>query len=110
MKSELILYTSGPRMNHGTNAVTLPPPVIASSCSGCTYVIDVLEIFWNTDIYTHTTATVIVEVNKASNKTRTSTVQGTRILPNAPLGGSLCYGLGDHNRRGREQVYDVLPL
>ncbi|KAK3176595.1 hypothetical protein OEA41_007918 [Lepraria neglecta] len=69
-----------PWMNHSTNAVTLPPPVIARSCSGCTYVIDVLEIFWNTDIYTHTTATVIVKVDKASNKTRTSTVQGTRII------------------------------
>ena len=79
-------------MNHSTNAVTLPPSVIASSCSGCTYVIDVLEIFWNTDIYTHTTATVIVEVNKASNKTRTSTVQGTSILPSAPLGGSYVTG------------------
>ena len=87
MKSELILYTSGPRMNHSTNAVTLPPPVIASSCSGCsTYVIDGLETFWNT------TATVIVEVDKASNKTRTSTVQGTSILPSAPLGGSYVTG------------------
>ena len=91
-EAHLTTYILDPRMNYSTNAATLPPPATTGECSGCTFVIGVFEISWNTKIYTHTAATVLVEVDKASNKTRTSTVQGTEVLPSAPLYASYVTG------------------
>ena len=65
-------------LNH--TIITNPLPT-TGSCSGCAFLLDEFEIGWGS-VTTHTAATVIIGVHKASNATMTlSTVQGSNLPP-----------------------------